>query len=497
MKERLLHIIRKWPVFLWLLPVFFVVHRLTEYFDHSLVDTAIWLILIYIGVASLLTALFWLFYKDLRKAGIVVFAIMAFNFFFGSVYDLFKKIQGDSLLTKYSFILPAAIILLILLILYVRKTKRTFTRTTIFLNSLFLLLLVIDLVTLIPKWFATKNINEADLSKSFIACDTCARPDVYLITVDEYAGKTELQDIFRHDNSPFEIELKNRGFHVVKDTKSNYNWTVYSMASCLNMNYAGSVTSNHENYKDNVYCSNLIRKNNLLSFFKQRGYEIHNYSFFDLGDKPRLNDPLLIPTERNLITSQTFIQRLKKAIGFNFAKKPAVEKFLKYNLYCNLETDSLTRLAAMEKNSKSPRFIYSHFMMPHPPYFFTRDGKEADYNTLLNEDQFKTDKNAYLEYLLYTNKWLLGLIDQIKSSSSKEPIIILMSDHGFRQFEKKEVVDEKYYFMNLNAVLLPGGNYSKFYDGMTNVNQFRVILNTSFGQNLPLLKDSLHFIWEH
>jgi hypothetical protein len=69
-----------------------------------------------------------------------------------------------------------------------------------------------------------------------------------------------------------------------------------------------------------------------------------------------------------------------------------------------------------------------------------------------------------------------------------------MSDHGFRQF--KEPVDKKYYFSNLISIYLPDGNYSGFYDGMSNVNMFRAFLNTEFGQNLPILKDSTIFLRE-
>ena len=69
-----------------------------------------------------------------------------------------------------------------------------------------------------------------------------------------------------------------------------------------------------------------------------------------------------------------------------------------------------------------------------------------------------------------------------------------MSDHGFRSFEENEKVDNRYYFMTLNAVLFPTKDYSNFYDGMTNVNQFRVILNSLFHQKLPLLKDSTCFL---
>ena len=71
-----------------------------------------------------------------------------------------------------------------------------------------------------------------------------------------------------------------------------------------------------------------------------------------------------------------------------------------------------------------------------------------------------------------------------------------MGDHGFREFGHETPEIKKYYFMNLNSVYLPNKDYSRFYEGMSGVNQFRVILNTSFRQNLPLLKDSTIVIRE-
>jgi hypothetical protein len=69
-----------------------------------------------------------------------------------------------------------------------------------------------------------------------------------------------------------------------------------------------------------------------------------------------------------------------------------------------------------------------------------------------------------------------------------------MSDHGFKEFEKP--VNEKYHFMNLSAVYFPNGNYFQSYEGLSNVNQFRLLLNSQFGQKLPLLKDSSFFLYE-
>jgi len=86
------------------------------------------------------------------------------------------------------------------------------------------------------------------------------------------------------------------------------------------------------------------------------------------------------------------------------------------------------------------------------------------------------------------------LVDSILSASPTPPIVVLLGDHGFRHPEIK--MDRKYDFMNLNAVYFPDRNYSMFYDGISNVNEFRIIFNTYLGQHLSLIKDSSINVWD-
>ena len=85
------------------------------------------------------------------------------------------------------------------------------------------------------------------------------------------------------------------------------------------------------------------------------------------------------------------------------------------------------------------------------------------------------------------------MVDHILANSNKPPIILLMGDHGFREFSSEEEF-RKYYFMNLNAIFLPNKNYSCFKEDISNVNEFRCLLNAGFNQNLKLVSDSSFFI---
>ena len=119
--------------------------------------------------------------------------------------------------------------------------------------------------------------------------------------------------------------------------------------------------------------------------------------------------------------------------------------------------------------------------MPHFPHFFNEKGQFIDF-------KLQYSPRTYLGYLKYCNLQLIPIIDKILSSSATPPIILLMSDHGFREFSKP--VDPKYYFMNFNAIHLPDQKYDAWYDGVSNLNQFRILLNQQYKQDLPLLRDS-------
>ena len=63
------------------------------------------------------------------------------------------------------------------------------------------------------------------------------KPDVFLIVMDEYAGFKTLIEHYKFDNSEFSNRLEANGFFVAKNPISNYNGTLFSTLSLLNMTY--------------------------------------------------------------------------------------------------------------------------------------------------------------------------------------------------------------------------------------------------------------------
>jgi len=131
-------------------------------------------------------------------------------------------------------------------------------------------------------------------------------------------------------------------------------------------------------------------------------------------------------------------------------------------------------------------------MIPHDPYVFTRKG-ELKKITIdqLNKKEYEAD--AYFEQLLYANTLIEEMVMFIKNNNKPNTIIIVAGDHGFRNFKQMGIEN---IFSNLNAFYFPNKDYSRLYDSISPVNTFRVVLNTYFNAQLPLLKDSSIIVTE-
>ncbi|MBI3138806.1 MAG: hypothetical protein HYZ15_09500 [Sphingobacteriales bacterium] len=491
MKARLLHIIRSWPLYVLLLPVFFVLHGYRENRELVPVAAALMVLYTYLAAAVLLTGIIWLFNRRLNKAAFLAFCLLSIQIFFGAFHDFLRTTFPGSFLTKYTFLLPALLAGLVLLFILVKRKREPFSRSVLFLNILFLIFILTDTAGLYST--PAQVSGKTAVYREGPVCDTCAKPDIYLIIADGYPGRETLDSCFRFDNSHFENELRNRGFYIVDSSRSNYNFTTYSLASMLNMEYLPGLEGRYSSKKDLALCYRTISRNNTFRYLKSLGYSIHNLSIFDLENDPSVTVPTFLPRKTESILSQTLTSRLEKEIGFHLAttlKLPGIIKMLRtHNLKNNQKL--LKKTAELSaQNSKTPRFVYTHLIMPHHPYYFDSTGRAITADSLTDDQAM--DPAAFISYLKYSNRELLGLVDSIRNNSPQPPVIFLMSDHGFREF--REPVNHRFRFYTLNAIYYPDSNYSGLYKGMSNINQFRLFFNSHFRQGLPLLKDSVSYL---
>jgi hypothetical protein len=482
--------------FIILLPLFFVLHGYSDHYGDVPAIDALLLALKYIAAAVVVTTVLALVYRSVRKAAVFTVLFLVFYFFFGAMHDWLKEVLGDTILTSYSFIIPASVLVFILLGFYLVRTSRSFSRPTRYLNMVLLVLIAIDGIFLTLKSADAAPVDKTqprvitNPTPEASVCDTCTGPDIHLIIADEYTGSTALKEALQFDNTPFEDSLSRRGFRVAERSRSNYNYTVASMASLFQMDYLPGLIGKRQAEVYRIGKA-LINKNRFADFLTDRGYTLKNFSVFHFYGQPPFEEPYF-PQHSQLISGNTFLARVKEDIGYHAAlslrigsELAKVKKALLYEAERERrKMDSVIR--EIGASHKGPRFFYTHLMVPHPPYLIDQHGNLLRLETMLEPGRPREEKVQYLRSLQYANKILIPFIDSILSASARPPVIMLLSDHGFR----RGGVSAAYHCSNFNAVYLPNGGGKEFYPGMSNVNQLRILLNIQFDTKLALLPDT-------
>lgn len=469
---------------------FFLIHGYREH--RGLVPFAgiLWLLVELLVAGLLLFAISRWWYKSSRKAGLFTSFVAVIVLFFGVFQDWLSGFRSTAGLSRLLYFLPICFGATVLVLALLKKTKRPLNKPLLFINVILLLYLLVDIGGLV---FQRHKPGKAAMpAKETLICDTCSRPSIYLILLDEYMGSEGLQSYFHYNNQSFEGSLKQEGFHIVPHSKSNYRLTIFSMASLLNMNYPANIGK--ASIKDHYAYTTAIRElrnNNVSAWLQAQGYRIANYSGFDLAQAPAGYETGLLPDKTRLLTSQTMWYRIAKYLPEFLLDKgwiPTWETKVENNYIRNNEASMKAVLDLSAQKDTVPVFTYLHLMMPHLPFVFDSTGQRTISFRQRKSFTLEEIDQGYLQYLVYANRRITALVRQLKQQTGGKAAILVMSDHGYRGATGK---DNTLAWTNFNAVYVPGGQYEGWYDGMTNVNQFRVLFNTLFHEGLPMLKDSI------
>ncbi|HEY0680457.1 MAG TPA: sulfatase-like hydrolase/transferase [Chitinophagaceae bacterium] len=479
-----------------LLIIFFITHGYADFTGLVPPVELFVLLLVLILIAFLFYKLGKPIFKNARKAALFVTFFMTVFLFFGAFQDFLGSFRISSAIAQLKVFFPLSLLIILLGFFLLKKSSGNFRRLTIFLNVLFVLYILADLAVITvrlisPDRTKVSNLNAKGLKPEI--CDSCEKPSVYFIVLDEYSGSDALKAYFNYDNSSFEQNLAKEGFKVNRGTTSNYVYTVFSMASMLNMEYLKGLgkqaAENHFGYRK---ATRSISDNVVVNFFKHNGYRINNYSYFQLPDVPPGFKTDYLPGELALITHRTMYSRVAKEAVRIAANKLSLTSFQERSEATFISNNESMLKRALDESAvqgKEPSFTYLHLMMPHDPIAFDSTGNRIEPFWQRRSFTKKDVDEAYLQYLVYTNNRIYNFIKSLKENTAGKAIIMLVSDHGYRGSRMND--ETKWRYHSLSAIYLPRQNYQHWYDGISNVNQFRALLNSSFGQQLPILKDSL------
>jgi hypothetical protein len=323
--------------------------------------------------------------------------------------------------------------------------------------------------------------------------------DVYYIVLDRYAGLATLAREYGFDNSPFYEELEERGFFMGRESHANYIKTPLSLVSTLTMNYldADALAADADSGRDREPIHSRLRAELTVPHaLKQAGYSyIHIANWWE-------------PTITNVDADRTYHYEGQSEFAAALWQTTLLSGLGEEGIatpsdpwdWRTLRQHSVYGLSRLDASAElgGPKYVFAHFLLPHDPYVFDIDGSFMDREQV--EAQGQTE--SYLRQLQYLNRRILEIVDHILEASDTPPIFVIQADEG--PFPDRYRVDEWGFtwteasdaelgekFNILNAILLPGADHEAvgLHDAITPVNTFRIVFNTYFGTDLPLLED--------
>lgn len=465
-------------------------------------------------ILTLLTTVIFLiiqyFTQDWHYANFVVLMVWVMLILYRSIYRLLKVDLPQQADVLAIVLIPLSCVVYRLIIdgkrwRFIRNPARVtyyFTIVFLFLFSFQVFRLARDFYTIVMASTHSETTAVSQLTDD-THLQSRANPDIYVIILDGYARQDVIQDIYNVDNSAFIAQLEKLGFYVADQTHSNYVQTAYSMASFWNFDYLKPWNSSYEYTQ---YLFEPIQNNRAFHLLDQIGYTTVSfegevqYTEIKSADLYLSNFLPLNGFESLLLTDSPL-----EPLSNMFHWKLPISN---YNAHVQRIQYELHTLEEIPTSIPGPKIVYSHIAIPHPPFVFDQNG-----NMIQNQQPYSLwddityrggsadYRKGYREQVIYINHEIIKVITSILAKSKTTPIIVLMGDHGpasmFNwRLDTPGCVWER--TSNLYAILLPGHQTDGIlYSTMTPVNTFRVIFNTYFGTDLPLLEDRSYLMsWQ-
>jgi FlaA1/EpsC-like NDP-sugar epimerase len=113
-----MRIIRTQPIYLILLPVFFILHGYLENYGFISVKDASVLLISYVVQTALIFLFSYIFFRNKNKAALITFMWMAFFFFFAALHEFLRQQSPIHLASRYGFLLGTFTILFVIIFVY-------------------------------------------------------------------------------------------------------------------------------------------------------------------------------------------------------------------------------------------------------------------------------------------------------------------------------------------------------------------------------------------
>ena len=441
------------------------------YFSNNLIDLSIFSFVELLGITFIvglivivIISIILKFVKKTINPIIILIAIFLF-FSYGIFYESFID---DEIHIRHIYLLPFFVLVFLIALKY--APKNTKKATQVFFTIL-IFLIFSDLIILFSEYDYEATGEYWDFSDDFHSIDLEKFPSIIWIQPDEYPSFDALQSIASFDNSNFINSLLDMGFEI-KDVRSNYDSTVYSMGTIMNMDYLTNI--------DKYYSMDTeISNSRLIKLLKSNNYELTHLNGAGSYHIEKFDNHLC---ETNIILRHSEFFKTSMLDFILVVSRPLHTEFMSSHID-NVEC-FFKELKQLKNVDSKQEFVLAHVLLPHNPYL-TKD----KFGSLQNLNIFQKSPEGLVGNVKLINEKLLGILPEI-IQNNPNTIILIMSDHGFRYSVDKEYQKatefQKFRFENFLAVYLP--NDFKMEDISSNVNIFRSMLQNS-SNNITILED--------
>jgi|GEM_PF-1708031 len=374
--------------------------------------------------------------------------------------DIFSPLQWglldgeNKIMESYS---QALIELLLATVLTFCAVKLPVNITRAFGVPLVLVLFIIQPITIYQNleeetvWSNDIKTKSHPSQTTQVMTNTPAMGNVYQIVFDAYSKLTfldALRDLSLSDSFD--------GFSFFKNNLSNYNVTDASVPSYLTGTF----------YKTGSFKQWQLqgKKSGLISKLHHAGYNICIYSpdrsrfwthdnasylktnkgltrkYFRGYETLELAQICLVRVAPSKLRWEVFrmtdgvFGALLRAFNTKLVNKEAglngLRKIKRYTFYKSLSVPLMREFIRDEsKRDDQGVFVYCHFMFPHGPYVWDRNGNY-------------TGKSNFYEQTLYATKFMMEFINELKRLGRyKNSLIIFQSDHGYQKIDSNNLPD--------------------------------------------------------
>ena len=448
-----------------------------------------------LAVGILIFAILFLGVKSRSRAAIIVSFLVIVFCSYGNVYNALRDGFPQYLnLIRHRYLYPIVIVatgaVVYLLIKKIPAKNLAGINSALNLIGLVMVVYNIAMITSFQVQQATKY-NALSSSQSSNNQKNKPLPDIYFIVLDSYARADVLKSYFKFDNSPFIKELNDLGFYVPECSQSNYNFTIASVSTTLNMDYLDKfnlpIPANTHNTISyiNHYQNSIVKQR-----LQAAGYKIisseSEYPWLEWKDADvYFNLPSQNGVAENL---QPFELLFLQSTGLRFFidNNPQADIISNKEVKYRIGSYQLTQLKTISQKVSSPKFLFIDLEVTHPPFVFNADGSlntETGFSDNIKDTNYPQFQADYVNSIKFINGQMLEIVKTILANSKVPPIIFIQGDHGFRAPE--------YTNMNFEAFHVPGGE-KYLYPTISPVNNFRLVENVVFDNPLPMLPD-LHY----